>query len=203
MVFGVPAPPPDVRVAFAAVPDTLVHELAKALRSKLVEPLPDPPQKMVESMGPNDVLEAPRLVVKIDVPGHAPIHAVIHRYGQTSMLATWIHRMTVELGTGKSGGAVQAVSLYLTGVDRVSDSCAIDAARKMRSATGKLLPVTPDVFNKLMNENKPLAVQIFTQSLARADPSIHCGFLALATAFFGMLGIEGVEPGPAPGGAPS
>ncbi len=194
MIFGAPKPPPDMRVSFTPVPEERIHELAGKLRSKLVEPLPDVPRELSDKLGRHDVLMPPPLVPQIDVPGHAPLHGVIERYSQTAASATWIHRMTIEVSTGQRAGQVQAVSLYLSGLDRTADNCAVDTCRKMRFGPGRPLPVEDAVYEKILNESRPLAVQIFCQSLARIDPSIHCAFLALGTAFFGTLGVAGEEP---------
>jgi hypothetical protein len=194
MVFGAPAPAPDVRVAFIPVTDQQVHKLAEGLRAKLVEPPPDVSPELAARVRPGDVLSLPLPVAQIDVPGYPPLHAQIERFGQTAAMATWIHRMTVDVGTGRRSGQVQAVSLYLTGVDRAADNCAISACRQLRFGGGKALPLGSDVYQRLIEESKPVAVQIFCQQLARIDPSIQCGFLALGIAFFGTLGVEGDLP---------
>lgn len=193
MIFGAPAPSPDVRVAFIPVSDAQVIQLAGRLRTKLIEPLPEVPPETAAKLRAGDVLAAPPLFAQIDVPGYPPLHAQIDRFGQTAAIATWIHRMTIEVATGRRSGQVQAISLYLTGVDRAADNCAISACRSLRFG-GKPLPLDPGVYERLLKETPPLAVQIFCQQLARIDPSIQCGFLALGTAFFGTLGIEGDLP---------
>lgn len=194
MFFGAPPPGPDVRVAFPPVSDQQVQELAATIRPQLVAPLPDVPPELSAKIGRHDVLMPPALVPQISVPGHAPIHAVIERYSQTAATATWIHRMTVEVSTGQRAGQVQAVSLYLSGLDRAADNCAISTCKRMRFGPGRPLPIPDAVYEQLYKEEPPLAVQIFCQSLARVDPSIQCAFLALGTAFFGTLGVAGEEP---------
>ena len=59
MVFGAPAPAPDVRVAFIPVTDQQVHKLAEGLRTKLVEPPPDVSPKLAARIRPGDVLSLP------------------------------------------------------------------------------------------------------------------------------------------------
>jgi hypothetical protein len=204
MHFGVPPPGPELRVAFIPVTDAQVMELAGKLGAKLVEPLPDVPPEIQAKVKPGTVLVAPAAFAQVDVPGYPPLHAKIERFGQTAMVATWIHHMTIEVATGRRGGKVQAVSLYLSGIDRDADAGAVSFCRSLRFGSGALLPVAPDAYEKIRQETKPLAVQIFCQSLARVDPSIRCAFLALGTAFFGSLGVEeehdDAENGEAPTG---
>src|SRR5207247_1646074 len=125
MHFGVAGPSPNLRVAFIPVPEKQVLLMAQTMSKKLTEPLPPVPPQVQAKVGPHDVLGAPALFPQINITGYPPLHAQINRFGQTAMVAQWIHRMTVEVGTGRSGGVVQAVSLYLTGLDRAADNCAI------------------------------------------------------------------------------
>jgi hypothetical protein len=189
MLFGAPPPPPEWRIAFVPVPEEEVPRLALRFRKVLAEPLPPVPPEVSAKLRPGTVLSAPPLVAQIDVPGYPPLHLRLNRFGQSAAMATWIHRMTVEVGTGRRGGHVQAVSLYLTRIDRDADHCAVSACRSLRSVSGKPLPMDARGYEKVMADPDPLAVQIFCQSLARLDPSLRCGFLALGAAFFGARGV--------------
>jgi hypothetical protein len=191
MLFGVPGPAPDVRVAFIPIPDTKVAVLARELGKHLAEPPPPVPPEVADTLRPHDVLGAPVVYPQFDYPGYPPLHAALQRFGQTAAMAQWIHRMTIEVATGRRGGVVQAVSLYLTGLDRDADNCAISACRGLRFGRDRHpLPVIPAGYEKILKESRPLGVQIFLQPLARIDPSIRCAFLALGAAFFGTLGVE-------------
>jgi hypothetical protein len=194
MHFGVPPPPPEMRLAFVPVGDGQVIELAQRFRGRLAEPLPALPPRAVEKLRPADVVEAPLLTARVDVGGYPPLHVVIRRFGQTAAVATWIHDMTVAVASGRHGGQVQAVSLYLTGIDRAADDCAVSVCRQMRLGGGGApmpLPVEPAVYDRIRKDpSRPLGVQIFCQALSRLDQSIRCGFLALGAAFFGTLGVE-------------
>jgi hypothetical protein len=188
---GVAPPPPEMRVAFPQVPMSAVEELAQNLAKKITEspPLPTDVQARIK---PGDIVESAAVYPRIDIKHYPPLHARISRFGQTALVAHWVHRMTVELDTGRHGGVLQAVSLYLTGLDRRADNCAISACQLMKMAPGKPgLPIPPGVWDKLREDpQRPLAVQIFVQPLARLDQSIRTAFFAVASAFFGSLGID-------------
>lgn len=192
MVFGVPPPGDDLRIVFAPVSDIHVSRIAQQLRKHLAEPLPPMPPEMEKNLGSHDIVGAPTAYPQFDIAGYPSLHAALDRFGQTAAMAQWIHRMTVEVGTGRRGGSVYAVSLYLSGVDPAADNCAISTCSKLRFGPSRAgLPITPAAFEKIANESRPLAVQIFLQPLARIDPSIRYAFLALGTAFFGLLGVKG------------
>jgi hypothetical protein len=196
MVFGVAPPSADLRVAFIPVSEKQILELARMMSKKLSEPLPPMPIEVENKMAPHVVAVAPTVFPQIDIPGYPPLHGAIDRFGQTAMTAQWIHRMTVEVATGRRGGVLQAVSLYLTGLDRDADNGAISACRNLRlGPKAQPLPMTPESWEKVRSDARPLAVQIFLQPLARLDPSIRCAFLALGAAFFGTLGVEGERHG--------
>jgi hypothetical protein len=192
-LFGAPAPPPEMRVAFVPVADRQVQILAREFGKKLAEPLPPPPPELEAKLGPHDVMESPPLFPSVSIRGYPPLHARLSRFGQTAAVAHWIHRMTIEVDSGRRGGVLQAVSLYLTGLDRDADNCAISSCRHVRlSVRGKSLPlpVTPAGWQAILDGSRPLAVQIFVQSLARIDPSVRCAFHGMGIAFFALLGVQ-------------
>ena len=193
-VLGVPPPSPDVRIAFIPIPESQVLRLAELFRGKLSAAVPDPPTEVEQALRQEGTLGTVSFLPQLDFPGYPPLHAHIERLGQTAIMAQWVHHMTIDVGTGRRSGSVQAISLYLTGLDPDADRAALDLCRAKRfGPDGRHAPVPPPVYERILDDNeRPLAVQICMRPLARVDPSIRCAYLALGTAFFGLLGV-GIE----------
>ena len=110
----------------------------------------------------------------------------IHLEGATSLKLTWI-------GAGQTAGIaywfrnqrVEAVSLLLSGIDPVEDLAAIQL---LMSAVPGSLP--KPAIDSILQSPRPLLTCLYRATESLQDIAISTAAVALAVAFFGMLGLN-------------
>jgi hypothetical protein len=120
------------------------------------------------------LLESPqRLQHLVQMPRMQPVTLVWAAVGQTSGIAFWIHEQ-----------APAAVSVIQSGLDPDEDKAAIETVCKIAP-----LPFPPEAYDSIQEVSPPLLANLYCTPKAIIDPAISTGSVALAAAYFGMLGV--------------
>ena len=132
--------------------------------------------KLIETLH-RALLPAPaRLQLELKVPRHAPLTMVWLSAGQTAGVAFWVRKYSIE-----------GMTILLSGLDCEEDFQAI--AMASRAATA---PFPPAAYQAIIKTQTPLMATVCCGAEAFNDPAITTSAEALATSFFGILGV-GVE----------
>lgn len=140
---------------------------------KAPEPLAASLPKLIASFH-RSLLPSPRkLQIVAKVPGSQPLDVLWLAAGHTAGVAFWLREQRID-----------AISIVLSGLDRLEDAQAM--AMAARAATTPFPPQAQVAINKT---KPPLLATLYCKPKGLRDPAIATASLALAEAFFGMLGV--------------
>ena len=104
----------------------------------------------------------------LEIPGHAPLGASVSLGG----VATASVRRTKVSGGKVLGGDLDALGLYLGGLDPAVDELAVTAAERWMDAAGNPLPFPTEWYDQVRAEPRPVLAHLCRTSDAAQDVAL-------------------------------